>query len=136
VIGQLPPFALTTPSFRFRALASRAGRASLGGDREVALACFVSARLIAGLIAPYSIVPGDAATRAAGARVWLASQSLPVQTRTGVVAAIAAVASSNRRAASKALRMLIDAGKTQLDPASLAELTELARDIGPQINQA
>jgi hypothetical protein len=95
----------------------------------VALACFVSARLIAGLIAPYSIAPADAVTRAAGARQWLASQSLPAQTRTGVVAAIDAVASNNKRAAAKALKMLIDAGKTQLDQASLTELADLAAEI-------
>jgi hypothetical protein len=95
----------------------------------VALACFVSARLVAGLIPPYSIAPADAVTRAAGAKQWLASQSLPGQTRTGVVAAIDAVASNNSRAAAKALRMLIDSGKTQLDQASLAELADLANEI-------
>jgi hypothetical protein len=45
------------------------------------------------------------------------------------MAAIEAVASNNRRAAAKALKMLIDAGKTQLDQASLAELAELASEI-------
>jgi hypothetical protein len=102
----------------------------------VALACFVSARLVAGLVPPYSIAPADAVTRAAGARQWLASQWLPEQTRSGVVAAIDAVAANNSRAAAKALRMLIDAGKTQLDQASLAELTELANEIGPGIKPA
>jgi hypothetical protein len=96
----------------------------------VALACFVSARLVAGLISPYSIAPADAVTRATGARQWLASQSLPTPTRAGVGAAIDAVASNNRRAATKALKMLIEAGKAQLDQASLAELTELASEIG------
>jgi hypothetical protein len=49
--------------------------------------------------------------------------------RTGVVAAIDAVASNNSHAAAKALRMLIDSGKTQLDQASLAELADLASEI-------
>jgi hypothetical protein len=102
----------------------------------VALACFVSARLVAGLIAPYSIAPADAVTRAAGAKHWLASQSLPGQTRTGVAAAIDAVAANNRRAAAKALKMLIDAGKSQLDPGSVAELTELASEIGRESQPA
>ena len=42
----LPPYALTAPVFRFRHLAALAGRAPIGGAREVALACFVAARLV------------------------------------------------------------------------------------------
>ena len=42
----LPPYALPAPVFRFRNLATLAGRAPIGGAREVALACFVAARLV------------------------------------------------------------------------------------------
>lgn len=129
MIGQLPPYALSTPSFRFRALASHAGRAALGGNREVALACFVSARLIAGLLPPISIGSVDSAGRAAGARQWLASLSLPSVTRAAATAAIDAVSDNNSRAAGKALKMLIEAGKAQLDPASVGELAELANEL-------
>src|SRR5204863_7354540 len=41
----LPPYALSAPVFKFRHLATLAGRAPIGGAREVALACFVAARL-------------------------------------------------------------------------------------------
>src|SRR5688500_148699 len=63
-----PPYALTTPSFEFPALASLAGRAPMGGEREVALACLVVARLAAGASALTSEVRG---ARAAAAKVWL-----------------------------------------------------------------
>lgn len=82
----LPPYALATPVFRFRALASLAGRAPLGGPRELAIACFIGARLAAALT-PGSTLPHDDATRAAratGARAWLASAALPAPTRASV----------------------------------------------------
>jgi len=51
-----------------------------------------------------------------------------------VAAVIEAVASSDSQAAAMALRGLIDAGKAQLDHASLAELVELANETG-RVNQ-
>jgi len=68
VIGQQPRFALVTPHFRFRALVSFAGRASLGGDREVAMACLVAGRLAAGMLPPLNIAHADAKGRSAAAR--------------------------------------------------------------------
>ncbi|MEO5903661.1 MAG: hypothetical protein ABIQ55_06595 [Gemmatimonadaceae bacterium] len=129
MIGQLPPFALATPAFRFKALASHAGRASLGGDREVALACFVSARLIAGLLPPLAIGSVDSATRAAAARQWLASIAVPAPTRAAATLVLDAVADHNFGTAGKALRMLIEAGKAQLDQASVDEMTELVNEV-------
>ncbi len=49
--------------------------------------------------------------------------------RTGALAAIDAVATGSSRGAAKALRLLMEAGKTQLDQASLAELAELASEL-------
>jgi len=129
VIGQLPPFALATPSFRFKALASHAGRASLGGDREVALACFVSARLIAGMLPPLAIGSVDAAARATAARQWLAAIAVPAQTRAAATSVLDAVAGNNFKTAVKALRMLIEAARAQLDQPSLNELTELVNEL-------
>jgi hypothetical protein len=129
VIGQLPPYALATPTFRLRALASHAGRASLGGDREVALACFVSARLVAGMLPPLSIVPADSAMRAAAARQWLASLMIPASMRAAAVATVDAVGENDLRAARKSLELVIEAGGTHLDAASKAELTELLNEV-------
>jgi hypothetical protein len=85
------------------------------------------------MIPPLSLGSAESVTRAAGARQWLASISVPVPTRTGAVAAIDAAGASNSRGAVKALRMLIEAGRAQLDQASLNELTELANEISASV---
>lgn len=130
MIGQPPPFALAAPFFRFKALASHAGRAALGGDREVALACFVAARLAVSLLPPYLLAPADATARIATTRQWLASLALSSQARVAMVGVIDAVASSNRRGTVSALSSLIEACVRQLDQASVAELHELMGELG------
>jgi hypothetical protein len=129
VIGQLPPYALATPAFRFRALASHAGRAALGGDREIALACFAVARLAAGLLPPVMLAPGDAATRATATRHWLASLTLPAPSRAAAAATIDAIARSNRRGVAESLRALRDVAGPQLDSPSIAEIDDLADEL-------
>ena len=129
MIGQLPPFALSTPTFRFRALASHAGRAALGGDREVALACFAVARLGAGLLPPVMLTPGDAATRATATRNWLASLTLAATARSAAVAAINAIAGGNKRSAAESVRSLAKAAAPQIDTASANEMNELADEL-------
>lgn len=127
---QAPPYALETPVFRFKALASHAGRAALGGDREIALACFAVARLVGGLLPPYMLAPGDAATRIANTRQWLSSLSLPAGSRSACVAVADAVASNNRRTVVHAISGLIEACVRHLDQGSVAELHELMKELG------
>jgi hypothetical protein len=129
VIGQLPPYALATPTFRLKALASHAGRASLGGDREIALACFLSARLVAGMLPPFSIPPAESSVRAAAAKQWLASLMIPASMRGAAVAAVDAVSEQDFRGAGKALELVIEAGRTHVDAASNTELTELLNEL-------
>ena len=130
MIGQPPPFALGTPVFRFKALASHAGRASLGGDREIALACFAVARLAAGLLPPFLLAPGDLSARITATRQWLASLALPNPARTAASSVIDAVGAGNRRSAVAGLSSLIEASVRQLDQASVAELHELMGELG------
>ena len=130
MIGQPPPFALGTPVFRFRALASHAGRASLGGDREIGLACFAVARLAAGLLPPFMLAPGDLTSRITATRQWLASLTLSNPARAAAVAVIEAVAAGNRRSVVAGLSSLIEASVRQLDQASVAELHELMGELG------
>jgi len=129
VIGQLPPYALATPAFRFRALASHAGRAALGGDREIALACLAVARLAAGLLPPVMLAPGDAVTRANATRHWLASLTMPAPSRAAAAAAIDAIGRGSRRASAESLRVLRDVAGSQLDAPSLAEIEDLANEL-------
>jgi len=81
------------------------------------------------MLPPLSIAPADSAARAAAARQWLASLMVPASTRAAATATMDAVAENNMRAAAKALKMLIDAGGSHLDPASTAELNELLSEI-------
>ena len=129
MIGQLPPFAIATPTFRFRALASNAGRASLGGDREVGLACFAIARLGAGLLPPVTLAAADAAARAASVRHWLSSITLSGPARSAAVAVIDAISGGGRQASAKALRELASVVAAHLDVASTGEINELADEL-------
>ncbi|HYN80055.1 MAG TPA: hypothetical protein VES88_01020 [Gemmatimonadaceae bacterium] len=125
----MPPFALAPSSFRFRALASHAGHASLGGDREIALACFVAARLGAGLLPPFSFVPADAGRRAAGARQWLASMSMPPVLKAAAGAAIDASAEGLDVVAAQALANLLLIASVHLDEGSFTEMRVLIDEL-------
>lgn len=129
MIGQLPPYALATPAFRFRALASHAGRATLGGDREIALACFSVARLAAGLLPPVMLAPGDAVTRANATRQWLASLTMPASSRAAAAATIDAISRGSRRGAAESLMVLRSVAGPQLDSPSIAEIDDLANAL-------
>ena len=127
---QAPPYALETPVFRFKAIVSHAGRASLGGDREIALACFAVARLALGMLPPYMLAPGEAAMRVANTRQWLSSISLPTASRAACSAVTDAVLSNNRRTVVHAVSGLIEACIRHLDQGSVAELHELMAELG------
>ena len=122
-----PPYALATPRFRFRALAALAGRAPLGGDREVALATLMAARLAAGALPPQPLPQGVRITRATGARVWLTALALPLPIRQSLTRLIDATTSVDRDGLENAMRTVIDLGSAQLDPQSIAELREVLR---------
>src|SRR3954468_4683043 len=74
----LPPYAVPPTEFRFPALAALAGRAQLGGDREVALALYVAARLAQDCYSPSALSDASRAERASSARTWLSTFALPV----------------------------------------------------------
>ena len=126
---QAPPYALASPVFRFRALASHAGRAALGGDREIALASFAVARLAASMLPPYTLTPADAATRVANTRQWLSSLALPAPQRAACIAVADAVASGAKRPVVHAISGLIEAAVRNLDQAAIAELHELMAEL-------
>jgi hypothetical protein len=126
---QAPPYALYAPVFRFKALASHAGRASLGGDREIGLACFGVARLAAGSLPPFVLVPSDAAMRIANTKQWLSSLALPTSARVACNAIADALASGDRRATVSAISSLVEAAVRHLDQASIAELHELMTEL-------
>lgn len=123
----LPPYALTTPRFQFRALAALAGRSPLGGDREVALATLLAARLVMGAIPPQALPQGVRATRANGARTWFASLALPAVLRQSLARLVDATTSVDRDSLEPALRGVIEVTTPQLDAGAIAELHEVLR---------
>jgi hypothetical protein len=123
----LPPYALSTPRFRFRALASLVGRSALGGDREVALATLLAARLVVGALPAQPLPQGVRMTRAVGARTWLASLALPAALRQLLARLVDATASVDRDAVEPAFRAVVEACTPPLDAMAIAELHELMR---------
>ena len=123
----LPPYALPAPAFRFRNLATLAGRAPIGGAREVALACFVAARLVNDCIDPMLDLDEDSrAARCAGAKGWLGTIAIPSPVRTPVARLAEASANGHPEAMAPLVTALAKAAESFLDPAARAELDALA----------
>ena len=81
------------------------------------------------MLPPLSIGSVDSTARTTAARQWLASIAVPAQTRAAATSVLDAVAGNNFKTAGKALRLLIDAVRAQLDQASLNEMTELVNEL-------
>lgn len=84
-VPALPPYAVPPVHFPFRALAARAGRAPLGGDREVALGTLLVARLARDAVGENELPMALRKERAAAARTWFASLALPARARSPLV---------------------------------------------------
>lgn len=125
-----PPYALAANPFPFPALAALAGKSALGGDREVAIACFVIARLAWALLPPCALPTELRERRAAACRTWLASQAIPQTIRANLLAAVASTASAERSAIPAAFRTLRAHAAKHLDAASGQELDSLAGRLG------
>ena len=120
-----PPYALSATAFRFPALASLAGRAPIGGRREVALAAYLSARLIHDALPERGVPAAQRAERAAHAKTWLSTLSLPTPARPALVGVIEA-STGERSAMPDAVRKLVATTATFLDAAARSELDALA----------
>ena len=128
-----PPYALATPRFRFRALAALVGRSPLGGEREVALATLLAARLAVGAMPHMPLPHGVRVTRANGARAWFAALPLPNTLRQSLTRLLDATTSIDRDGLSAALGTLIDVTAPQLDAAAVAELREVLRALAQMV---
>jgi hypothetical protein len=121
---------LIAPTFRFPALAARAARAQVGGDREPVFAALVAARLVAGAAPASTALPLRVrSARAAAARRWVATLALPPAMRTAFLRVAQATAGDDLAALSAAYGALIEAVARALDPRARAELDALVRSI-------
>jgi hypothetical protein len=111
-------------------LAALAGRGQIGGDREVALAAFMTARLVNGLLPPNALSAPARAGRALAARQWLSALALPQTLRTPFVKLADATGATSAEVRT-ALRVVIDTAGPMLDAPSRAELQRLFSELEP-----
>ena len=129
MLGQLPRFALTTPVFRFRALTTLSGRASLGGDRETLVACLQLGRLCAGILPPYELPREIVLERTENTKQWLSSLAIPSGIRSTAFGIFGALSGLDRARCAIAFTDLVKAASAQLDEASRAELNTLLLEL-------
>ena len=133
----LPPYALSAPLFRFRNLAALAGRAPIGGAREVALACFVAARLVSDCCDPTLDIDEELrAARCAGAKGWLGTIAIPSPVRTPVAKLAEASALANPAVMAPLVGSLAKAAESFLDAPSRSELDGLAARLAAMVPPA
>ena len=123
-----PPYAVPATSFRFAALATLAGKAPLGGRREVALAVYLAARLADDTLPERGVSPEARTERAAHAKSWLSSMALAAPVRAALARLLDATA-NGRVAAAVALPAVIAATGSQLDAGARSELDRLAATL-------
>jgi hypothetical protein len=121
-----PPYALVAPEFRFRALAALAGRAALGGSRELLLATLLGGRLADGVVGPHPLPAAQRRTRAAAARSWLAAVAMTATARNAVGRVIESTATDDRRALGDAWDGLLALVTPYLDVAARSEVRRIA----------
>ena len=115
------PFAVPPIRFPFRALAARAGRAPLGGEREVAMAALMIARLASDALGSRPAEVTQREERAAAAKAWLASIAVPARARPSLGRALDSTA-RDAAAIAAALDEVATVAAPWLDEASAAEL--------------
>ncbi len=121
----MPPFAVIPTSFRFAGLAALAGRAPLGGQREVALAVYLVARLAQDTLPDRGLGDATRADRATAAKAWLSGVTLPAPVRSTLAKAVEA-SSGPPEPAGEAVREVSAVAGTYLDSSSRMELDQLA----------
>jgi hypothetical protein len=129
-----PPYALSPVGFRFRALASLAGHAALGGARELLLATLLGARLVEGAVGPHPIAPALRRARATTARTWLSSLALPAPSRVIVARLFELTAQEDRRPLAEAWEQLVTLVTPALDLSARTELRRLGAALSDSAN--
>ena len=120
-----PPYSLAITSFRFPALAALAGRAPLGGDRELVLGCLMAVRLAAGTTQPHALPLAVRAERSAAARAWFSALGVPASARTAFAKLAEVAGGEDPAAIGEALEQVAELCAPVLDVASRLELERL-----------
>jgi hypothetical protein len=135
LVGAVPraPYGLEPTNFPFPALATMAGRAPLGGPREMALACFLVARVASAAAAGHEGLSREQRLeRARGVKHWLGAATIPTAVRTALTRLSDATAAEDANAVRTALDSVITVTANQLDSGARLELGRLAQAIAAQ----
>jgi hypothetical protein len=127
----LPPYALPATSFRFPALAALAGKAPLGGQREVTLAVYLAARLAQDSLPDRDLSPASRTERCVAAKQWLASVALPAPVR-APLAKLVDSSTGKPAAVAEALRGVMAVTADYLDSGARSELNQLSTALDAQ----
>ena len=122
------PYSLEPNAFPLPALAALAGRASLGGQRETALACFLVGRLIASAAAP-AADSERGRERLQGVKHWLGSAALAPNLRQALAKAAECASDGDKAGVKSAIDSVMTVTANQLDPAARLELARLSQAI-------
>ncbi|MEW5916179.1 MAG: hypothetical protein AB1762_07225 [Gemmatimonadota bacterium] len=123
------PYAVTPVVFPFRSLAQRAARLALGGEREVALAALMAARIAQGSVGSTCLTRSQRELRAAASRVWFSTVALPAKARLAIQRVVEASARDDAAALAASLEELIEVTAPVLDRAAGMELRTLVRAL-------
>jgi len=115
--------------FRFRALATLAGRLPLGGERELVMALLLGARLADGCTMRDALTPEVRKARGQGARHWLGTTTLPSAARLAAQQVADASSGESNEGVANALERLVTLATAVLDPPSRAELRQLMTQL-------
>jgi hypothetical protein len=131
VLISTPPYGLAQTPFRFAALAALAGRAPLGGGREVVLATYLAARLAHGVLDESGLTAELRVERAENARSWLSTIAIPAPIRLPLGRLFESSA-GDAAGVSQALRAVIAVTAQTLDRGARLELEKLAETLEAQ----
>jgi hypothetical protein len=124
------PYSLEPTLFSFPALAMLAGRAPLGGPREVALGCFLVGRIVRDCILSHQGFSLEQVEhRAAAAKHWLGSVAIQASVRIALGRLIDACAAHDASAVRSALDGVIAVTANTLDQGARLELGRLSQII-------
>lgn len=126
--GLTPPYALDTVPPPFPAIADAAGRAPLGGDRDLILGIFTAARLAGALLPPVELDASAARVRADRTKGWLSGLTMPQPARMSLMRVAEATAAGAGTASGRAAEALAELARTvtgHLDSAAEHELDGL-----------
>jgi hypothetical protein len=124
------PYALEPTVFPLPALAAMAGRAPLGGPREIVLACLMVARMVIDATAMDGVLTDEQKrARADEAAHWLGATAIPTPVRTALIQLAEAAAGADRGESRAALDSVMTVTANYLDPGARLELGRLAQAI-------